>query len=98
MQGAVTHRRWWVERWADGVACVTGLVAEGVQVALLEGTVAAAVPGLRSGRPARPEGRTARSLCEDALGAGHQLDRVHDLPVGEVLDGTAGAAAVVLLP
>ncbi|TXS54160.1 hypothetical protein [Streptomyces sp. t39] len=36
VEDAVTHRRWWVEQWPDGVAYVTGLVAQDVQDALLE--------------------------------------------------------------
>ncbi|MFI6639570.1 hypothetical protein [Streptomyces sp. NPDC050504] len=36
VEDAVTHRRWWVEQWPEGVAYVTGLVAQDVQDALLE--------------------------------------------------------------
>ncbi|MGW4228248.1 hypothetical protein ACWEF9_03005 [Streptomyces sp. NPDC004980] len=36
VEDAVTHRRWWVEQWPEGVAFVTGLVAQDVQDALLE--------------------------------------------------------------
>ncbi|MGV9311741.1 hypothetical protein ACWDR0_06050 [Streptomyces sp. NPDC003691] len=36
VEDSVTHRRWWVEQWPEGVAYVTGLVAQDVQDALLE--------------------------------------------------------------
>ena len=36
VEDAVTHRRWWVEQWPEGVSFVTGLVAQDVQDALLE--------------------------------------------------------------
>ncbi|MEK8144404.1 hypothetical protein NKH18_29110 [Streptomyces sp. M10(2022)] len=36
VEDAVTHRRWWVEQWPEGVEFVTGLVAQDVQDALLE--------------------------------------------------------------
>ncbi|MEU8707632.1 hypothetical protein [Streptomyces sp. NPDC048565] len=36
VEDAVVHRRWWVEQWPEGVAFVTGLVAQDVQDALLE--------------------------------------------------------------
>ena len=36
VEDAVTHRRWWVEQWPDGVEFVVGLVAQDVQDALLE--------------------------------------------------------------
>ncbi|MEV7426322.1 MULTISPECIES: hypothetical protein [unclassified Streptomyces] len=36
VEDAVSHRRWWVEQWPEGVAYVTGLVAQDVQDALLE--------------------------------------------------------------
>ncbi|MCF4138970.1 hypothetical protein L1856_22805 [Streptomyces sp. Tue 6430] len=36
VEESVTQRRWWVEQWPDGVAFVTGLVAQDVQDALLE--------------------------------------------------------------
>ncbi|MGW6389625.1 hypothetical protein ACWFR1_03770 [Streptomyces sp. NPDC055103] len=36
VEDAVTHRRWWVEQWPEGVTYVAGLVAQDVQDALLE--------------------------------------------------------------
>ncbi|MFC8174798.1 hypothetical protein ACFUJ0_33560 [Streptomyces sp. NPDC057242] len=36
VEDSVTHRRWWVEQWPEGVAYVAGLVAQDVQDALLE--------------------------------------------------------------
>ncbi|MCX4823959.1 hypothetical protein OG883_29610 [Streptomyces sp. NBC_01142] len=36
VEDAVTHRRWWVEQWPEGVEYVAGLVAQDVQDALLE--------------------------------------------------------------
>lgn len=36
VEEAVSHRRWWVGEWPDGVAFVDGLVAQDVQDALLE--------------------------------------------------------------
>ncbi|MGP3989637.1 hypothetical protein [Streptomyces sp. 3N207] len=36
VEEAVTHRRWWVGQWPEGVAFVDGLVAQDVQDALLE--------------------------------------------------------------
>lgn len=36
VEDAVTHRRWWVEQWPEGVGYVAGLVAQDVQDALLE--------------------------------------------------------------
>ncbi|MGW9134641.1 hypothetical protein [Streptomyces sp. NPDC055681] len=36
VEDAVTHRRWWVEQWPDGVEYLVGLVAQDVQDALLE--------------------------------------------------------------
>ncbi|MFF3399282.1 hypothetical protein ACFYW6_12255 [Streptomyces sp. NPDC002659] len=36
VEDAVTHRRWWVEQWPDGVEYLPGLVAQDVQDALLE--------------------------------------------------------------
>ncbi|MFH8614764.1 hypothetical protein ACH4E8_06760 [Streptomyces sp. NPDC017979] len=36
VEESVTHRRWWIEQWAEGAAYVTGLVAQDVQDALLE--------------------------------------------------------------
>ncbi|MFE3073473.1 hypothetical protein [Streptomyces sp. NPDC059247] len=36
VEDAVTHRRWWVEQWPEGVGYVAGLVAQDVQDAFLE--------------------------------------------------------------
>lgn len=36
VEDAVSHRRWWVEQWPEGVTFVDGLVAQDVQDALLE--------------------------------------------------------------
>lgn len=36
VEDAVTHRRWWVEQWPEGVDFLAGLVAQDVQDALLE--------------------------------------------------------------
>lgn len=36
VEDALTHRRWWVEQWPEGIAYVAGLVAQDVQDALLE--------------------------------------------------------------
>lgn len=36
VEEAVSHRRWWVEQWPEGVGFVSGLVAQDVQDALLE--------------------------------------------------------------
>lgn len=36
VEDAVTHRRWWVEQWPEGVDFLPGLVAQDVQDALLE--------------------------------------------------------------
>lgn len=36
VEESVSHRRWWVEQWPDGVEYVAGLVAQDVQDALLE--------------------------------------------------------------
>ncbi|KPC67910.1 hypothetical protein ADL27_58690 [Streptomyces sp. NRRL F-6602] len=36
VEESVTHRRWWVGQWPEGVAFVQGLVAQDVQDALLE--------------------------------------------------------------
>ncbi|MGN9795486.1 hypothetical protein ACTMTU_30910 [Streptomyces sp. OZ13] len=36
VEDAVTHRRWWVEQWPEGVEYVAGLVAQDVQDSLLE--------------------------------------------------------------
>lgn len=36
VEDSVTHRRWWVEQWPEGVDYLAGLVAQDVQDALLE--------------------------------------------------------------
>ncbi|MGW8374322.1 hypothetical protein [Streptomyces sp. ODS28] len=36
VEEAVTHRRWWVGEWPDGIAFVDGLIAQDVQDALLD--------------------------------------------------------------
>ncbi|GAA2622627.1 hypothetical protein [Streptomyces axinellae] len=36
VEESVSHRRWWVGQWPEGVAFVEGLVAQDVQDALLE--------------------------------------------------------------
>lgn len=36
VEEAVSHRRWWVEQWPEGVAFVDGLIAQDVQDALLD--------------------------------------------------------------
>ncbi|WP_031509468.1 hypothetical protein [Streptomyces megasporus] len=36
VEDAVSHRRWWVEQWPDGVSFLAGLVAQDVQDALLD--------------------------------------------------------------
>ncbi|MDD9377172.1 hypothetical protein M8Z33_10895 [Streptomyces sp. ZAF1911] len=36
VEDAVTHRRWWVEEWPEGVDYLAGLVAQDVKDALLE--------------------------------------------------------------
>ena len=36
VEESVSHRRWWVEQWPEGVAYVCGLIAQDVQDALLE--------------------------------------------------------------
>ncbi|NSC22408.1 hypothetical protein FM076_14945 [Streptomyces albus subsp. chlorinus] len=36
VEESVTHRRWWVGQWPEGVSYVDGLVAQDVQDALLE--------------------------------------------------------------
>jgi len=36
VEDAITHRRWWVEQWPEGVTYVAGLVAQDVQDSLLE--------------------------------------------------------------
>ncbi|MFE3018027.1 hypothetical protein [Streptomyces sp. NPDC059256] len=36
VEDSVTHRRWWVEQWPQGIEYITGLVAQDVQDALLE--------------------------------------------------------------
>ncbi|MFD5897514.1 MULTISPECIES: hypothetical protein [unclassified Streptomyces] len=36
VEDAVSHRRWWVEQWPEGIEFVVGLVAQDVQDALLE--------------------------------------------------------------
>ncbi|OEV08790.1 hypothetical protein K378_02348 [Streptomyces sp. Amel2xB2] len=36
VEEAVSHRRWWVEQWPDGIAFVNGLIAQDVQDALLD--------------------------------------------------------------
>ncbi|MFI1979505.1 hypothetical protein [Streptomyces wedmorensis] len=36
VEDSVTHRRWWVEQWPEGLTYVAGLVAQDVQDALLE--------------------------------------------------------------
>ncbi|MEV5607912.1 hypothetical protein [Streptomyces sp. NPDC052225] len=36
VEDSVTSRRWWVEQWPEGVAYVTGLVAQDVKDGLLE--------------------------------------------------------------
>lgn len=36
VEESITSRRWWVEQWPEGVAFVTGLVAQDVQDGLLE--------------------------------------------------------------
>lgn len=36
VEDSVTHRRWWVEQWPEGVDYLPGLVAQDVQDALLE--------------------------------------------------------------
>ncbi|MFJ2607363.1 hypothetical protein ACIQOU_29485 [Streptomyces sp. NPDC091279] len=36
VEDSVVQRRWWVEQWPEGVAYVTGLVAQDVQDALLD--------------------------------------------------------------
>lgn len=36
VEDSVSHRRWWVEQWPDGVGFLPGLVAQDVQDALLE--------------------------------------------------------------
>ena len=36
VETAVTHRRWWVEQWPEGIEYVAGLIAQDVQDALLE--------------------------------------------------------------
>lgn len=36
VEEAVSHRRWWVEQWPEGIAFVNGLIAQDVQDALLD--------------------------------------------------------------
>lgn len=36
VEDSVSHRRWWVEQWPEGVGFLAGLVAQDVQDALLE--------------------------------------------------------------
>ncbi|MFI7011492.1 hypothetical protein [Streptomyces sp. NPDC050145] len=36
VEDSITSRRWWVEQWPEGVAYVTGLVAQDVKDGLLE--------------------------------------------------------------
>ncbi|WP_326689578.1 MULTISPECIES: hypothetical protein [unclassified Streptomyces] len=36
VEESVSHRRWWVSQWPEGIAFVDGLVAQDVQDALLE--------------------------------------------------------------
>lgn len=36
VEDAVTHRRWWVEQWPEGVDYLAGLVAQDVKDALLQ--------------------------------------------------------------
>ncbi|MFP8887255.1 MULTISPECIES: hypothetical protein [Streptomyces] len=36
VEDAVSHRRWWVEQWPEGVSFVAGLIAQDVQDALLD--------------------------------------------------------------
>ncbi|MDU0305099.1 hypothetical protein [Streptomyces sp. PAL114] len=36
VEDSVSHRRWWVEQWPEGVGLLAGLVAQDVQDALLE--------------------------------------------------------------
>lgn len=36
VEDSVTHRRWWVEQWPEGVGYLAGLVAQDVQDVLLE--------------------------------------------------------------
>jgi hypothetical protein len=36
VEDAVTHRRWWVNEWPEGLPFLAGLVAQDVQDALLE--------------------------------------------------------------
>lgn len=36
VEEAVSHRRWWVEQWPDGIGFVNGLIAQDVQDALLD--------------------------------------------------------------
>jgi hypothetical protein len=36
VEESVSHRRWWVEQWPEGVEYVAGLVAQDVQDALME--------------------------------------------------------------
>lgn len=36
VEDSVTHRRWWVEQWPEGVDYLAGLVAQDVKDALLE--------------------------------------------------------------
>ena len=36
VEDSVAHRRWWVDQWPEGVAYVSGLVAQDVQDALME--------------------------------------------------------------
>ncbi|GAB2834280.1 hypothetical protein [Streptomyces daliensis] len=36
VEESITHRRWWVQQWPEGVAFVDGLVAQDVQDALLD--------------------------------------------------------------
>lgn len=36
VEDSVTHRRWWVEQWPEGIGYLSGLVAQDVKDALLE--------------------------------------------------------------
>lgn len=36
LEDAVTHRRWWVGQWPEGVGFLGGLIAQDIQDALLE--------------------------------------------------------------
>ncbi|AXG79449.1 hypothetical protein [Streptomyces paludis] len=99
VEDSVSHRRWWVEQWPEGVAYVTGLIAQDVQDALLERYGRWPLCPLCDGVP---DVRSARDVTDDADDADGEEGGPHALEVepelGEDPHWICGKKGVVVAP